>query len=101
MRKLSLDLANFRLDLKLVKRRGSSIALLPNFEKIKNIKSGSRFSRFFRVIFEQKRLRRFLGANLAVMLISSPFIPWRVNAISFTGSNLLLNGEALCAKTLI
>lgn len=77
MTKLSIDLLKYRLNLHLVKRRGEPIdePLLPSFEEIKNTRSGNKFSRFFRHIFEHKSIKKILGTNLALMVIASSFIP--------------------------
>lgn len=77
MIKLSLDLSKYRLDLHLVKRRGDDLEdpLIPSLEEIKNTRSGSKFSRFFRHIFEHKNIKKILGTNLALMVIATSFIP--------------------------
>lgn len=43
--------------------------------EIKKIKNGSRVSRFFRIIFEQKKVKKILGANIALMVLATSFIP--------------------------
>lgn len=77
MIKLSLDLLKYRLNLHLVKRRGESFEepLLPSFEEIKNTRSGSKFSRFFRHIFEHKSIKKILGTNLALMVFATSIVP--------------------------
>jgi murein DD-endopeptidase MepM/ murein hydrolase activator NlpD len=65
-----------RLHLKLVKRRTDSIEpLLPNLEEVQNIRKGSKFSRYFRFIFENKRLRKIVGLNMPIVLVASSILP--------------------------
>lgn len=67
---------NKRLHLKLVKRRADSIdPILPTLEKVKNIRKGSKFSRYFRLIFENKRIRKILGFNMPIVIIASSILP--------------------------
>lgn len=77
MIKLSFDLLKYRLNLHLVKRRGQPIEepLLPSLEEIKNTRSGNKFSRFFRHIFEHRSIKKILGTNLALMVLASSFVP--------------------------
>lgn len=78
MIKLSLNLpAKRRIDFTLVKRRGDSEEnpLLPKMKDIRRTRSGSKFSRFFRHIFEHKKMKKLLGMNLAVFAIATSFIP--------------------------
>jgi len=77
MRKLTINLPNHRLDLKVTKRRGKTIdkPLIPSLSQIMNIKSGSKVSRFFRYIFEHKRIQKILGTNIALMVLATSFVP--------------------------
>ena len=77
MRKLTINLPNHRLDLKVTKRRGGTIEkpLIPSLSLIKNIKSGSKVSRFFRHIFEHKKIQKILGTNIALMVLATSFMP--------------------------
>ena len=80
--KLSLNLPKSRLHLRLVRRRGPLFEepILPKLEDIKNIKSGSKISRFFRHIFSHKSLKKILGANFALVILAASFIPTQVIA---------------------
>lgn len=71
----TLNLPKHRLELRLVKRREPAAPLLPSLDDLKNTRSGSKFSRFFRHIFDHINIRKTLGANLAVMLLASSLIP--------------------------
>ncbi len=77
MIKLSINLPlKKRLDITLVKRRGESIEpLIPNTDVIKNIKKGSKISRYFRLIFENQRIKKILGTNLPLILVASSVLP--------------------------
>lgn len=83
MLKLTLNLPKHRLHVNLAQRRGPSVAkepLFPEFEMIKNSRSGNKVSRYFRHIFEHKNIRRILGTNLAIALIATSFVPTNVFA---------------------
>jgi murein DD-endopeptidase MepM/ murein hydrolase activator NlpD len=83
MIKLTINLPKHRLQLRLAQRRGPAVAndsLFPELEMIKNVRSGNKVSRYFRHIFEHKNIRRILGANLALMLIATSFVPTDVFA---------------------
>lgn len=75
----------YRLDLRLVKRRKNldEKPLLPDLGKIGRARKGSKLSRFFKHIFEHKKIRKILGTNMALMLVASSFLPTQTS-----GSNL-------------
>jgi murein DD-endopeptidase MepM/ murein hydrolase activator NlpD len=54
------------------------------FKKLRKVRSGSKISRLFRHFFENIKLRRVLGTNLAVAIV----------AVSFLPSSNLFNAEA-------
>lgn len=49
--------------------------LFPNLGRILRAKKGSKLSRFFRHIFEHKKIRKVLGTNLAILVIATSFAP--------------------------
>lgn len=67
----------YRLDLSLVKSRESldEEPLLPSLGKVFRSRTGSKFSRFFRLIFEKNHFKKILGTNLAIMVFASTLIP--------------------------
>lgn len=76
MIRLSINLPqNRRLDLALVKRRKTldETPLMPDLGAVLRTRKGSKTSRFFRHIFEHKKIRKILGANLAVLALISAF----------------------------
>ncbi|MFZ5365787.1 MAG: M23 family metallopeptidase [Patescibacteria group bacterium] len=76
-----LHLPNHRLKVTITKRkhlRGEKGLL----ETLKNTRSGSRISRFFRHIFEQKRIKAILGGNLALIVLAASFFSPQVSAFS-------------------
>lgn len=78
MIRLSINLpTKHRLDLKLVKNRKvlDTTPLLPNLGKVRRARSGNKLSRFFRLIFEHKNIKRVLGTNLVAIAIATSFIP--------------------------
>jgi murein DD-endopeptidase MepM/ murein hydrolase activator NlpD len=91
MRKLTINLPNHRLDLKVTKRRETTIEkpLTPSLSQIKNIKSGSKVSRFFRHIFENKRIQKILGTNIALMVLATSFMPNNTLAETTESSSII------------
>ncbi len=81
MTKFNINLPKYRLQINLIKRRASNEdkPLLPDLDEIKNTKSGSKVSRYFRHIFEHKNIKKVLGANLAVALIATSFVPGKID----------------------
>lgn len=78
MIQLSINLpTKRRLDLTFVKdrKRTDDAPLLPSVGKIRRTKSGNKFSRYFRHIFEHKKAKRLLGMNLVALAIAASFIP--------------------------
>ena len=78
MIRLSINLpTKRRLDLHLVKKRKDldNTPLLPNLGEIRRTRNGNKISRYFRHIFEQKRIKRLLGINLAMFAIVTSFFP--------------------------
>ena len=76
-----------RLHLEIVKRREADIgeSLFPKIESIKNTRKGSKFSRYFRHIFEHKSFRKMFGANMALLVAASTIYPSHTN---FQDSNV-------------
>lgn len=78
MIRLSINLpTKHRLHLKLVQRRGPLLEepLLPDIGKVLRVRAGSKVSRFFRHIFEHKRIKKILGTNIALIIALSSFVP--------------------------
>lgn len=82
MIRLSINLPKrHRLDLRFVKGRKTpnNTPLIPNLGGILRARKGSKISRYFRHIFEHKKIKKILGANLAIMILVSSFIPVTAN----------------------
>jgi murein DD-endopeptidase MepM/ murein hydrolase activator NlpD len=77
MIKISLNLPTHRLDFNITKRRNQDLdePLLPKLGTIKNLRAGSKVSRYFSHIFGHKNMRKLLGANLAVAVFATSLIP--------------------------
>jgi murein DD-endopeptidase MepM/ murein hydrolase activator NlpD len=78
MIRLSINLPKrFRLDLRFVKGRNTSTntPLIPNMGEVLRAKKGSKFSRYFRHIFEHQNVKKILGTNLAILILASSFMP--------------------------
>lgn len=77
MIRLSISLpTKRRLDLTLVKDRKceDNTPLFPDLGKIRRTKKGNKFSRIFRHVFENKKIKKFLGINFALLTITSSFL---------------------------
>jgi murein DD-endopeptidase MepM/ murein hydrolase activator NlpD len=48
--------------------------------KVLRVRAGSKFSRFFRYIFEHKRIKKILGTNIALIVVLSSFVPARATS---------------------
>lgn len=69
--------SRYRLDLKLIKGRErlSESSFIPDFRKILHAKKGNKISRFFRLIFENSKIKRAFGSNLAFLMLATSLIP--------------------------
>lgn len=68
----------YRVDIHLVKRREAfrgEESIIPSIRKIAKTKNGNKISRFFRHVFEHKHVKRFLGGNIAFLIIATSFAP--------------------------
>lgn len=76
MTKLSLNLFGNRLIFSFSKRRIEDIQepIFPSLKNLKRVKNGSKFSRFFRHIFERIDVKKVLGANLTFMVLATSLI---------------------------
>lgn len=84
MIRLSLNLPqSLRLEFPIVKSRKVAT------RKIAAVKKGSKFSRIFRHIFENQKINKFLGINLAAIFISSSLFQFPLNLSSKEEDTLL------------
>lgn len=80
---LTIDLPpKYRLQFKVTKRRKTldSKPFMPSLGEILRVKKGSKISRYFRFIFENRKIKKLLGANLAVLTLTSSLITPTVQA---------------------
>jgi murein DD-endopeptidase MepM/ murein hydrolase activator NlpD len=92
MIKLTLNLpAKRRLELKLVKNRlaYSSTPLLPKPGEILRTRSGNKISRVFRHVFENKKIQRVLGLNLAAIFLSTSLMQFPFEEVNATDENFV------------
>ncbi len=78
MKRISINLPAKRvLSITLVKSkiRSSEKPLFPRLGELGRVKKGSKLSRYFRHVFEHTHIRRFLGTNLAVLVVATSFLP--------------------------
>ena len=92
MLSVSFNLPMYRLGIRLVKRRGPGVLepILADLEEIKKIKKGHKVSRFFRHIIENIKLKKILGANLALALIATSFVPAKAFNDSYLDDNIVV-----------
>lgn len=96
MRKLTLTLPKYRLAVqyRLIKRRKSGVdePFIPTPSTLrKKYRVGGYTRKFFRHVFEHKTIKKLFGANIALMLVASSFMP----------SNVLGNTEAQAESVVI
>jgi murein DD-endopeptidase MepM/ murein hydrolase activator NlpD len=100
MIKLNLNLAKYRLDIKILKRRKTSFdkPLLPKIQEVKSMRSGNKVSRIFRYVFEHKSIKQLLGTNLALILLASSFIPTQ-SAFNVEAEKNVVNADTVVPLT--
>jgi murein DD-endopeptidase MepM/ murein hydrolase activator NlpD len=77
MVKLSLNLpAKRRIEIKIVKSRLTNLdtPLFPKLGEILRVRRGNKISRIFRRIFENNRIKKVLGLNLAALFLSTSLV---------------------------
>ncbi|MBI3397359.1 M23 family metallopeptidase [Candidatus Woesebacteria bacterium] len=90
MTKISLNLLAYRLDFGLTKRRSRlPESMIPSLGKIKRGRSGSKFSRFFRHVFEHANIKKILGSTLTFAFFAGAFIPSSI----FADNQILVNAQ--------
>lgn len=84
MKKIKSSLPLHRLTIRLIKRELLRIQkrLLATLESLKKVRQGSKISRFFRHLFEQKRIKAVLGGNLALLVLGASVLSPSVSALS-------------------
>ena len=82
MIKLSINLPfRKRLHIHLVARQKATVnPIVINLREIVHVRKGSKISRLFRRVFEYKNIKRLMGANIALMIITTNLIPTQINA---------------------
>lgn len=78
MKRISLNLPAkrvLRITLVKSKARSGEKPLFPSVGELARVKKGSKFSRYFRYVFEHTKIKRILGTNLAVLVIATSFLP--------------------------
>lgn len=100
MQKLIIHLPKYRLTLnyKLSKRRGSPLdePIIPTVKRL-NLKYrvGGLTRKFFRHVFEHRKIKALLGSSMALMIITSSFIPSNVvGSVNPTDQEVLIVNES-------
>jgi murein DD-endopeptidase MepM/ murein hydrolase activator NlpD len=81
--------------MQITKKRSDLVAvpILPDIGKILRSQKGNKVSRFFRHIFEHKSIKKIFGANMALMIVASSFLPGP--AADFGGSeDIIVQAQA-------
>ncbi len=58
--------------------------LLPDLRKVLRAKKGNKISRYFRLFFENTKVKKIIGTNLALLFIASSFLPGSINGSEFS-----------------
>ena len=81
MLNLTINLPHHRLRINLFKRRiPRDLSILPDWNMIKNIRTGSKISRAARHMLERVNIKAILGGNLTLMVITTSLISHSSNA---------------------
>lgn len=79
MRKLVFTLPKYRLSVQYKITRRKAIVAEPIIPSVKTLKAkyrvGNLIQRFFRHVFENTKIKKLLGTNIALMLVASSFMP--------------------------
>lgn len=90
----------YRLKISFNKRRKIlEDQLLPDLSKVFRAKKGNKLSRYFKLIFENKKVKKTIGANLALLIITSSLLPSPIQGLQDTEINsvstpIVLNTES-------
>jgi len=87
--------AKYRLEFKIIKGRKNlgGRPLLPRLEDLRRVRKGSKLSRAAIHIFEHKKIKQLLGANLAVVALAgsiAPNINLGINPANVENSNTIV-----------
>lgn len=102
MSQMSLHLSpKFRLDLKLVRKRGVEVGepIFPDIDKLRRARSGHKFSRFFRHIFEHKNIKKILGSNLALVVLATSTLTGTADAYTAQDEPTVITTEDVNVDT--
>lgn len=78
MLQISIHLpSKYRLSVSLVKKRKilDEKPLLPNMGKVFRARKGNKLSRYFRILFENGKIKKSIGTNFALLMIASSLLP--------------------------
>jgi murein DD-endopeptidase MepM/ murein hydrolase activator NlpD len=92
MKKIIINLpGKRRLEFKIIKNRfaNEEKPLFPKPREILRIRYGSKFSRVFRHVFENKKIQKFLGLNLAALFLSTSLMQFPFEEQSTTEENFV------------
>lgn len=70
----TISLPRYRVRVHLTRSRSREESILPDLGQIRSLRSGNKVSRFFRHIFEHKRLKSLLGGNLALLIVAGSLL---------------------------
>lgn len=90
-----------RLDLKLVKSRKSldDEPLSIDLGKVKRSRKGNKISRIFKLIFENKRLKKLIVSSFAATIYVSSFVPAKASNIDQTTESIVQSPVVLETQT--
>lgn len=73
--------SKYRLKISLVKRRKTldEEPLLPDLGKVFRSRKGNKLSRFFRLLFENNKIKKLIGTNFIALIVLSSFAPVSAN----------------------
>ncbi len=93
--------SRYCLNISLVKKRKirDEEPLLPDLGKVLRSKKGNKISRYFRLLFENNKIKKIIGTNLTVLIIASSFVPVSASNLESTEVNSISSQTVLNTET--
>lgn len=72
---------------------------MPKISELRRTRSGNKISRFFRHVFEHKKIKQILGANLTLMVVASSFLPTSTGAQNIKAEEIVIEANSTSSLT--
>ncbi len=100
MKQLNINFGKSRIRVQLLKRHGGDSVSISSFiSELGTLRSGNKFSRVFRHVFEKFNIRGIVGRNLVAFVVATSVITPNVAALSTNGGSIEANAMAVPQET--